>query len=288
MITPNLEQSFKAKLRGIAKEKNCDPADLWQHLMVERFLVRLARSEYSQHFILKGAALLSRYIEIGRETRDIDFLARQISNEVVDVQNVFQKVAKIDLKDGCVFQEVRAKVLAHPHMKYSGTEVSMMASFGRTRVKVEIDIGFGDVVEPTAQVFHLISYSKGPLFEGSVEILCYPKEFIFAEKLETIVYRGGANSRMKDFHDVYSLIDFFKEESSLKVDESIRQVFRHRETKVAFPIVYSSEDLVRLQTFWDGYLRGLTERQRQKLPEKIENVVSVINHWIQNHTNLFT
>jgi hypothetical protein len=51
MTTNDLEQSFKAKLRGIAKEKNCDPADLWQHLMVERFLVRLVRSEYSKHFI---------------------------------------------------------------------------------------------------------------------------------------------------------------------------------------------------------------------------------------------
>lgn len=287
MTTIDLEQAFKAKLRRIAEEKKCDPADLWQHLMIERFLVRLARSEYSQHFILKGATLLSRYINIGRETRDIDFLAYQISNEVGELQNIFQKVAKIDLKDGCVFQGVKAQVLPHPHMKYSGAEVSMTAFFGRTRFKVEIDIGFGDVVEPTAQVFPLTSYSKGPLFEESVEVLCYPKEFIFAEKLETIVYRGGANSRMKDFHDVYSLINFFKGESSLKIEESIRQVFLHRETSISFPIVYSREDFERLEAFWDGYIRGLSEEHRQRLPGKIEDVIAVVNKWVQNHTSLF-
>ena len=64
-MTSDLEKSFKAKLRAIAKEKNRDPADLWQTLMIERFLVRLARSEYSQHFILKGATLLSRYVDLG-------------------------------------------------------------------------------------------------------------------------------------------------------------------------------------------------------------------------------
>lgn len=72
MIT-DLEKSFKAKLRTIAKEKNRDPADLWQTLTLERFLVRLARSQYRNQFILKGGILLSKYLEIGRETNDLDF-----------------------------------------------------------------------------------------------------------------------------------------------------------------------------------------------------------------------
>lgn len=79
-MTPDLEKSFKAKLRAIAKEKNRDPADLWQTLTLERFLVRLARSKYRDQFVLKGGILLSRYLEIGRETTDLDFLAKKISN----------------------------------------------------------------------------------------------------------------------------------------------------------------------------------------------------------------
>lgn len=57
-MTADLEKSFKAKLRAIAKEKNRDPADLWQTLTLERFLVRLAKSEYREHFALKGGILL--------------------------------------------------------------------------------------------------------------------------------------------------------------------------------------------------------------------------------------
>lgn len=76
-MTSDAEKSFKSKLRAIAKEKNRDPADLWQSLALERFLVRLAKSEHSKHFILKGGILLSKYIEIGRETTDLDFLAKK-------------------------------------------------------------------------------------------------------------------------------------------------------------------------------------------------------------------
>jgi predicted nucleotidyltransferase component of viral defense system len=74
-MTSDLEKSFKAKLRAIAKEKNRDPADLWQHLTLERFLVRLAKSKFRERFVLKGGILLSKYIEIGRETTDLlDFV----------------------------------------------------------------------------------------------------------------------------------------------------------------------------------------------------------------------
>lgn len=205
-MTSDLEKSFKAKLRAIAKEKNRDPADLWQSLTLERFLVRLSKSEYCKHFVLKGGILLSKYIDIGRETTDLDFLARKISNEVSGLKNIFEKIASIDLHDGFSFQEIKVGELTHPHMGYPGVEVSMMAYFGKTRFKVSIDIGFGDIVEPIEYAIPLTTSTKGDLFEQIVSLLCYPKEFIFAEKLETIIYRGSFNSRMKDFHDIYSML----------------------------------------------------------------------------------
>jgi predicted nucleotidyltransferase component of viral defense system len=146
-MTSDLEKSFKAKLRAIAKEKNRDPADLWQTLTLERFLVRLAKSEYRKHFILKGGILLSKYIEIGRETTDLDFLARKISNEVSGLKTIFEKIASIDLQDGFQFREIKVSELTHPHMGYPGVEVALMAYFGKTRCKVAIDIGFGDIVD---------------------------------------------------------------------------------------------------------------------------------------------
>ncbi len=73
-------------------------------------------------------------------------------------------------------------------MGFPGVEVSMMAYFGRTRYKVKIDIGFGDILEPIEYAIPLTKSSKGDLFEGSISLPCYPKEFIFTEKLETIIY----------------------------------------------------------------------------------------------------
>lgn len=168
-MTADLEKSFKAKLRAIAKEKNRDPADLWQTLTLERFLVRLARSKYRDHFVLKGGILLSKYLEIGRETTDLDFLAKKISNQASSLQVVFEEIAEIDLNDGFIFKEVKAGELTHPHMGYPGVEISMVAYFGRTRFKVTIDIGFGDIVEAIAYKIRLTNYSKGNLFEDNVE-----------------------------------------------------------------------------------------------------------------------
>lgn len=83
-MTADIEKSLKAKLRTIAKEKHRDPADLWQALVLERFLVRLAKSRHHDHFVLKGGVLLSRYVAIGRETTELDFLAMNISNRTVE------------------------------------------------------------------------------------------------------------------------------------------------------------------------------------------------------------
>lgn len=284
-MTSDLEKSFKAKLRAIAKEKNRDPADLWQTLTLERFLVRLAQSEYRKHFVLKGGILLSKYIEIGRETTDLDFLAKKISNEVSGLKIVFEKIASIDIHDGFLFKEVKVSELTHPHMGYPGVEVSMMAYFGKTRFKVAIDIGFGDIVDPIEYSIPLTTSSKGGLFEGNVTLPCYPKEFIFAEKLETVIHRGSFNSRMKDFHDIYSMIS--SKPSLGNVEEIIRMVFEHRETTLALPITYDEDELNRLQNFWNEYLRNLRAENLAPLPEKIADVIFTINNWLQLNTGLF-
>jgi hypothetical protein len=284
-MTSDLEKSFKAKLRAIAKEKNRDPADLWQTLTLERFLVRLAKSEYREHFVLKGGILLSKYIEIGRETTDLDFLAMKISNEVNGLKIVFEKIASIDLQDGFTFKEIKASELTHPHMGYPGLEVAMMAYFGKTRFKVTIDIGFGDIVDSIEYSVPLTTYSKGGLFEENVMLTCYPKEFIIAEKLETVIHRGSFNSRMKDFHDLYSMIS--SKPFLGNVEGIIRLVFEHRETNLILPISYQEDDMNRLQNFWNGYLRNLRAENLIFLPENVADVISTINNWLQLNTELF-
>jgi predicted nucleotidyltransferase component of viral defense system len=285
-MTSDLEKSFKAKLRAIAKEKNRDPADLWQSLTLERFLVRLAHSKYREHFVLKGGILLSKYIEIGRETTDLDFLARKLSNEIAGLKDIFEEIANIDLKDGFVFQEIKVSELRHPHMGYPGAEVSMMAYFGKTRFKVAIDIGFGDIVDPVEYAIPLTAYSKGVLFESNVKLPCYPKEFIFAEKLETIIYRGSFNSRMKDFHDLYSLISSSQLPSFHNLERIIRLVFEHRETPLTLPITYAVDEMEQVQNFWSEYLKNLRAENTENLPTLIAQVIATINDWLHLNTEL--
>lgn len=286
-MTSDLEKSFKAKLRAIAKEKNRDPADLWQSLTLERFLVRLAHSKHREHFVLKGGILLSKYIEIGRETTDLDFLARRLNNEITGLKNVFEEIVNVDLKDGFVFQEVKVSELRHPHMGYPGAEVSMMANFGKTRFKVAIDIGFGDIVEAVEYTFPLTTYSKGILFESNVKLPCYPKEFIFAEKLETIIYRGSFNSRMKDFHDLYSLISSSKLPSFHNLEGIIRLVFVHRKTPLTLPITYTKSEMKQVHSFWIEYLKNLRAENAENLPSLVAQVIDTINDWLRLNTGLF-
>lgn len=285
-MTTDLEKSFKAKLRTIAKEKNRDPADLWQNLTLERFLVRLARSKYRDHFVLKGGILLSKYIEIGRETSDLDFLARKIRNEVAGLKAIFEEIATIDAKDGFTFEEIKANVLMHPHMGYSGAEISMICYYVKTKFKVAIDIGFGDIVDAIEYQVPLTTSSKGSLFESTVSLPCYPKEFIFAEKLETIVCRGSFNSRMKDFHDLYSMLSPSSSTSFHNIEEVIRLVFEHRETSLALPIAYTGNELVQVQNFWNEYLKHLRAETTETLPTLISQVVTTINDWLKANTDL--
>lgn len=120
MNSVDIEKSFKARLRNAVKELNRRPDDLWQSLVLERFLVRLARSEYRDHFVLKGGVLLAKYLFLGRETKDLDFLALNFSNNVESIKSSFTRIATIDMGDGFIFQEVDTNILEHPHMAYAG------------------------------------------------------------------------------------------------------------------------------------------------------------------------
>lgn len=162
----------------------------------------------------------------------------------------------------------------------------MMAYFGRTRFKVAIDIGFGDIVEAISYRIRLTNYSKGDLFEDSVELACFPKEFIFAEKLETIIHRGSFNSRMKDFHDIYSMISSSALPSFKSLESVIKIVFEHRETELNLPISFQEDELIRMQNFWSEYLKNLRIEHIEVIPSSFSDLLTTINHWLEVNTRL--
>ena len=286
-MNENLEKSIKAKLRQIAKIENKNPSILLQNFFLERFLVRLSYSSFCDNFILKGGLLLSKYIDIGRQTQDLDFFAKNLKNKTKVIENIFREIANIKTKDGIIFKDIQAAELFHPHMNYLGTQVSMFGYFGKIRAKLSIDIGFGDVVKEIKKEIILMKNSKGPLFEHSIKLNCYSYEFIFAEKLETIIFRGAANSRMKDFYDIYLMILEGKSIEKKVLENAILEVFNHRKTPFKFPISFSDDDFNHLELYWKAFYHGLNLKAiNYHIPKQIIEIVLEINKWLKINTDL--
>src|SRR5690606_6742925 len=102
--------------------------------------------------------------------------------------------------DGLIFnaESVSGSVI-RPDQEYEGVRIRLDATLERARIPVQVDIGFGDVVTPQAE---RIAYPSMLGFSTPV-VATYPKETVIAEKLQAMVMLGMANSRMKDFYDLW-------------------------------------------------------------------------------------
>lgn len=279
-----IEQSIKEKIKALAKERESTFAELWRNLILERFLTRLAHSAYKEKFILKGGTLLAKYIHIGRETQDLDFFIQKLSNTEQSLRVVLQAICKTQVNDSFVFEVIKIKILDHSQLAYTGAEITLQALFGATKTIIRLDLGFGDRVEPVEHPIDLTTTPKGPLFESKISLYCYPKEFIFAEKLETVVFRGVGNTRMKDFHDLYSLVQLDVLDLSL-AKKAVQLVFHHRRTSLKkLPVHFAKDDFEILEKSWVAYRKKIKSKKGSlMLPESIEVVILIVNQWLEKN-----
>ncbi len=229
------EQALKTRLKHIAREQGKSFNEVWKLLVLERFLARLSRSGYSDKFIFKGGLLLSYYMVIGRETIDIDLLARRLNAEKSHVEQILQEICLLRFTDGFQMQFIRLDDLDHQHMNYPGFQAGIAIQFGVMRDKFYVDIGVGDVVEPVSLAWPSFTYKEKPMFEELISLHVYPVETIFAEKLETIISRGAANSRMKDYHDLLLLCRETNLIDKILLKDNIAQTFQNRKTLFSVP-----------------------------------------------------
>ncbi|HLB52774.1 MAG TPA: nucleotidyl transferase AbiEii/AbiGii toxin family protein, partial [Chlamydiales bacterium] len=270
-----IEQSIKEKIKALSKERGSTFAETWRNLILERFLTRLSLSPYKENFILKGGTLLAKYIHLGRETQDLDFFIQKLANTEQSLRTVLQVICDVDANDSFSFEIAKIKILDHSQLAYTGAEITLQALFGATKTVIRMDLGFGDRVDPIEHPINLTATSKGPLFESGISLHCYPKEFIFAEKLETIVFRGGGNTRMKDFHDLYSLVSLNILNTSL-AKKTVQLVFHHRKTPLKKLSTSLGKDTLKtMEKNWSAYHKKIKSKKGAiKLPESIEEVVS--------------
>ena len=162
--------------------------------------------------------------------------------------------------------------------------VSAVAILGGTRTSISIDICIGDVVEGAEKSIEFLGLKAKPLFEASVALQVYPLEYIFAEKLETVIYRGVANSRMKDFFDLWFLIGG----SNLDFDktrQAVANTFKNRRTIIQLitPIIGMDDQAKRN---WNSFVRGLDSTLKASLPTELTEICLTIDLWLQDNNYL--
>lgn len=170
---------------------------------VERLLYRLGRTSSGERFVLKGAVLF--YLWDGaphRPTRDVDFLAYgDVSHDAI--MATFRVVCSADVEpDGLAFHadSIRVEPI-RDQQEYGGIRVTLVAMLGTARIPLQIDIGVGDAVTPDPRVATFPTLLDLP----APRVRAYPAETVIAEKFQAMVALGIANTRMKDFYDVWLL-----------------------------------------------------------------------------------
>jgi len=193
---------MRAKLLYLSRERKEDFQFVLGRWIAERFLYRLGTSDQREAFVLKGATLFLIWQgKLPRPTRDIDLLGYG-SIQVMNVVEAIRRICAIDAGDGIVFDlaGVRGEEIRE-EAEYGGVRVFVPTTLDDARSQLQIDIGFGDAVDPAPEETSL----PVMLELESPRIKTYPPEAVIAEKLQAMVNLGIANSRMKDFFDIWLL-----------------------------------------------------------------------------------
>lgn len=247
-------EQIKGRIKSVAKQNNADARTLMRIYMMERFLERLAQSEYRDNFIIKGGILVTAMIGVAhRSTMDIDTSMKNLNLSAADALRVVNQVKDIDLDDGVSF-EVKDVSNIMDEMEYPGIRVTMNANVGRLITPLKIDISTGDVITPRA-----IEFNYDLLLEDrSISLWSYNLETILAEKLQTVLARGILNTRMRDFYDIRMLLDTYEDKVNKAVlKDAFAATCKKRGTdhlqEQAEEIIKIIEADEQLQVLWRAY-----------------------------------
>jgi len=241
--------SVKDRLKKQAIEEKKTMQDKIVMYGLERTIYRLSISEYAERFTLKGGIFLYALFngDYTRATTDIDLLAQCISNDIEEMKKVFKEIFSIKCDDALRFDLNTLDVIYITEFKeYHGVKVSILGHLDKTKVPISIDIGFGDIVYPER-----MKMDFPVLLDMDIpEVYAYSINSVVAEKFEAFVSLGLANSRYKDFYDIYVLSDRYNFDGK-ELTNAIKETFNHRGT--------SFDDIV---AFEDGFADDETRLMR--------------------------
>jgi predicted nucleotidyltransferase component of viral defense system len=187
-------------LQRKARQTERPTDELIQLYALECFLDRLTQSAFARNFVLKGGVLLAA-LDARRPTRDIDLVASALRNTEAEILGVVREIARISLDDGIEFDSEQAIAeIIREEADYSGIRVTLSGTLSRAAINLHVDVNVGDPIWPEPQ-----QVSMPRLLDGVLLVRGYPLEMVLAEKVATAIARGTANTRWRDFVDLYSL-----------------------------------------------------------------------------------
>jgi predicted nucleotidyltransferase component of viral defense system len=224
----NVGASVRSRLLRLAREKHQSFELLLTRYVNERLLYRLSISAYRDRFVLKGAMLMSNWFDdTHRPTRDVDFLGYGDPTPK-SILAVFREVCLIEASDGVTFEThaMHAEPIRE-EVEYGGLRIRIEAMLDKARVRVIIDIGFGDDVEPGIEDIDLSVLLDQP----APRLRAYARETVIAEKFQAMVALGLSNSRMKDFYDIW-LLSKRHQFNDDRLSRAIAATFHRRQTSI--------------------------------------------------------
>ncbi len=263
--------SVRQRLLNKSRTQGRPFQELLQYFAMERFLYRLAKSPYSDRFVLKGALLLTAWrAPQSRPTMDIDLEGR-VNNQLDHIKDVVATVCGVDVEpDGIAFNRTSIEVSRiKEDADYEGVRVQFHATLAGARIPMQLDIGFGDVItpEPTDIEYPSLLDFPAPVLRA------YPKETVVAEKLEALTALGLLNSRMKDFYDLALLSRMYPFEGERLV-KAISATFRHRGTTI------EAEPIGLTQAYCDDPARAIQWRafvRRSRFTEEAGDLARLVS-----------
>lgn len=252
-------RQLKDLIRNLSKKNSADAQILMRNYMMERLLERISVSDYKDKFILKGGMLVAAMVGLdARSTMDLDATVKGVNITIEDVEKIVTSIISEQIEDGVEFR-IKSVSRIMDEAEYPGVRVGMEAFFDGVRTPLKIDISTGDVITPGEIRYNF----KLMLEDRFIEIYAYNLETVLAEKLETIISRNVANTRMRDFYDIHILQQIHAENIDADVfrDALIATSKKHGTQEMFKDVLAILDDVEKdpaMERLWINYQKSFT------------------------------